>query len=260
MRVVLAVALFAGCAQGSIALNGGDAQVNDQHDAAVDAFVTHIDADLGDARISIDAAIDAPIDARPLDAFKFEDAPPPDACVPLITELLTNPVLDLSPTGIGWTEVPIQNLPGGPYPIITSDGLAAQSPPFKAWLGGAAGEDANPEQDSLTDQLYQDVAVPALTTQLVLTGFYVVGTTETGSVVYDTGSLDLLQTNGTPIENVMALNNTTTVSDWTTFSHTFTANVSGQTVRLRATSTNDITNNSNFFFDTLSLKATHGCP
>ena len=27
-----------------------------------------------------------------------------------------------------------------------------------------------------------------------------------------------------------------------------------------ATSTNDITLNTNFFFDTLSLKATHGCP
>ena len=94
----------------------------------------------------------------------------------------------------------------------------------------------------------------------MLTGYYVVGTNETGTTVYDTGSVDLLQTNGTPIENVMSLNNaTTTPAAWQAFSHTFTANVSGQTVRLRITSTNDITNATNFFFDTLSLKATH-CP
>jgi hypothetical protein len=102
--------------------------------------------------------------------------------------------------------------------------------------------------------------VPANTTQLVLTGYYIVGTTETGTTVYDRASVDLQQTNGTPIENVMSLNNTTTTpAAWQLFTHTFTANVSAQTVRLRFTSTNDITNVSNFFFDTLSLKATH-CP
>jgi len=52
---------------------------------------------------------------------------------------------------------------------------------------------------------------------------------------------------------------TTTPAAWQPFTHSFTANVSGQTVRLRFTSTNDVTLGTNFFFDTLSLKATH-CP
>jgi hypothetical protein len=259
MRVVLAVGLLAGCAQGSIALSGSDATTNDQHDAAADSVVVTRDAFVPlDGRLPLDAAVDGPPDS-----FVFKDAPPPpppDACVPTVTELLVNPVFDLSPTGVGWTQQQIQNVAGGPYPLITSSQLPAQSAPFYVFLGGITGEDAGAE--TATDQIFQDVAVPALTTQLVLTGFYIVGTTETGSVVFDTATLDLIQTNGTPIENVMSLNNTTTTpgTDWATFAHTFTANLSGQTVRLRATSTNDITNNSDFFFDTFSLKATHGCP
>jgi hypothetical protein len=102
--------------------------------------------------------------------------------------------------------------------------------------------------------------VPAGTTHLVLTGYYAAGTMETSTTtVYDTGALDLIQTNGTPIEGVLALSNLTGAGTWTAFSHTFTASLAGQTVRLRMTSTNDYTNASNFFFDTFSLKATH-CP
>lgn len=253
MRYGLAAVLFAGCASGSAALSdappaGGpdakvylDGQIEGTPDAPIDA-APHIDA-------AIDAAphIDAAIDARPIDA-------PPDACVPITTELLVNPVFDLTPVGTGWTESTIDPA----YPPITSDGFAAQSTPYKAWMGGFAAGDVG--QSSATDVVYQDVAVPANTTQLVITGYYVVGTTETGTTVYDTGSFDLLQTNGTPIENVLSLNNTTpTAAAWTPFSHTFAQNVSGQTVRVRITSTNDISNVTNFFFDTLSLKATH-CP
>jgi hypothetical protein len=260
MRAALAAVVFAGCASGSSPLTQSDAPNGNPHDdaAMIDAPPPHRDAaQVIDTPIAIDAAIDAFVP----DAFVPKDAPPVDACVPVVSELLTNPVFDLTPTGTGWTEQPIQNLPGGPYPIITSDGFGAQSVPFKAWLGGAAGSDASPAQSSLTDVLYQDVTIPANTTVLAITGFFVVGTTETaGTGIFDTGTLDLIQTNGTPIENVMSLNNTTTTADWTAFNHTFAASLSGQTVRLRATSTNDITNNSNFFFDTLSLKATHGCP
>ena len=83
--------------------------------------------------------------------------------------------------------------------------------------------------------------------------------TDAGTFVYDTGTVSLQQTNGTPIEGVLALDNTVTQTAWTPFTHTFAANVAGQTVRLNFTSTNDSTLASNFFFDTLSLKATH-CP
>src|SRR5438105_87447 len=84
--------------------------------------------------------------------------------------------------------------------------------------------------------------VPAHTTQLVITGYYVVGTTENpNDAPYDTGALDLIQTNGTPIESVLSMSNLTiTGATWTQFSHTFTTIPSG-TVRLRLTSTNDVT-------------------
>lgn len=247
MKRALAAVVFAGCASGSAAqqqdapIGGGadakvflDGHLEGQSDAPVDARP--------------DARPDAPPDARP-------DAPP-DACVPQTTELLQNPVLDLSPAGVDWTQVPIDPA----FPPITSDGqFAAHTAPYKAWMGGITGDDEGVA--SVTDVIYQDVSVPAGTTQLVLTGYYVVGTNETTTTAAnDTGHVDLLQTNGVPIENVLSLSNlTVTGSSWLLFTHTFTTIPAGQTVRLRITSTNNQTLGTNFFFDTLSLKATH-CP
>ena len=68
-----------------------------------------------------------------------------------------------------------------------------------------------------------------------------------------------MQTNGTVIENVMTANNLTVAGTFTLFTKNITGNVAGQTVRLRATSINDAILHTNFFVDTLSLKATH-CP
>lgn len=248
MKRVLAAVVFAGCASGTAAQQQ-DAPVGTGPDAKVflDGNIEgHPDAP-ADAAPHIDAPVDARPDARP-------DAPP-DACVPQTTELLANPVFDLTPVGTLWTQVPID----ASYPPITSDGFAAQTAPYKAWMGGIDGQTEG--KSSVTDQVYQDVLVPAGTTALVLTGYYATGTNETTTtVVYDTAALDLQQTNGVPIENVMSLSNlSSTGGAWTSFTHTFTALPAGQTVRLRITSTNDITNVSNFFFDTLSLKATH-CP
>ena len=222
-----------------------------------------------------DASPDAPrpIDAEPIDAAPDARIIPidaaidarPDACVPQQTELLANPVFDLTPVGTGWTQVPVQNVvcngvPCGPFPLINDD-ITAQSAPFNAFLGGLTGSDVNPAQGHITDQLFQDVAVPPNTTSLVLTGFFIVATNDFPDEPYDTADVALLQTNGTPIEDVMALSNQSAGStDWAPFSHTFTTIPSGQTVRLRFTSTNDDSFNTNFFFDTLSLTAIHGCP
>ncbi|HEY5951507.1 MAG TPA: hypothetical protein VIV40_38700 [Kofleriaceae bacterium] len=194
------------------------------------------------------------VDAKPIDAHV--DAPsitPPDAyqCQTMTRQLLMNPVLDLTPSGMGWIQQNIDNA----YPIITDqDGLAEQSPPFKAWMGGFVAPTLG---GSVTDVLYQDVTVPMGTTQLRLTGYYAVGTQETGSIAYDSGSVALTQTNGTPIETVISLSNVTPVATWTALDKVFTTNVSGQTVRLRFTSTNDDSLVTNFFYDTLALTATY---
>ncbi len=189
-----------------------------------------------------DASPDAPLPDSP--------PPPSDACVPMTTQVLANPALDLTPMGTNWA----QQLIDSNAPLITSqDGVTEHSPPYKAWLGGFNG-------NGVTDVLHQDVAIPAMTSQLVLTGFYQVRTEESGSTVYDTGSVALTQTSGTPIETVLAVSNATPKSTWTAFAHTFTQNVSGQTVRLRFTSSSDTSRRTHFFFDTLALTATHGCP
>lgn len=196
-----------------------------------------------------DAAVaDASPDASLPDA---PPAAPADACVPTTTQILANPALDLTPMGTSWVEQRIDSS----APLITSqDGVSEHSSPYKAWLGGFNG-------NGVTDVLHQDIAIPAMTSQLVLTGFYQVRTEESGSTVYDTGSVALIRPiDGTPIETVLSLSNATPKTSWTAFAHTFTQNVSGQTVRLRFTSTSDASRRTHFFFDTLALTATHGCP
>jgi hypothetical protein len=213
-----------------------------------------VDAAIVDGPIT---PIDAPImvDAKPIDAPPVQppDAAMPDAyqCVVMTRQLLLNPVFDLTPMGTNWTMQNIDNA----YPIITDqDGAAEHSAPYKAWMGGFVAPTAG---TSVTDVLYQDVMIPMGTTQLRLTGYYLVGTQETGSTVYDSAQVGLTQTNGTPIEAALAINNTTAAAAWTPLDKTFTTNLSGQTVRLRFTSSNDDSFNTNFFFDTLALTATY---
>ncbi len=183
----------------------------------------------------------------------------PDACVPQQSERLANPALDLAPTGTGWVEVPLPNLPGGPFPIVTSDGFAPSSAPLKAWMGGAAGGDASPQAATITDQLYQDITFPADATGFIVSGQSAVGTTDVTTAVFDTFSLDITETNGTPIENILVLSNMSPTGAWAPFSKTLSSNLAGRTVRIRATSTNDDIFHTNFFLDTLSFKAT-ACP
>ena len=242
MRVLAALALV-GCASGRASLDPPDADTS---------VPTPDAAAMVDARVS---PPDAPkmIDATtvvPPDAFV---PPPPDAyvCQVMTRQLLINPVLDLNPSGMGWIQQNIDNA----FPIVTSDGFTAHSAPYKAWMGGFSGQDKGVA--SVTDTLYQDVTVPMGTTQLVFTAQYVVGTTETGTTVYDTAQVGLTQTNGTPIQTIQTFSNAAPVGAWTAINYTVPQNLSGQTVRLRFTTTNDITNHTNFFFDTIALTATY---
>jgi hypothetical protein len=110
--------------------------------------------------------------------------------------------------------------------------------------------------------LYQDVAIPPLTTELVLMGFHDVRTNEWSgaSTAYDTASVSLIQPGGALIATVLSLSNLTPKTAWTPFNHTFSQDLSGQMVRVRFTSRNDSSYATSFFFDTLALTAIHGCP
>ncbi len=256
---LVALLVAAGCARGSTGVGqddanpGIDAKEVDAPSQLPDAFVPQ-DAPL-DAFVQLDAPPDAMADAMvdaAIDAPAVVDAPP-DACVPVTTQILVNPVFDLTPVGTGWTQTVIDPM----YPLITDqDGVVEQTAPYKAWLGGIVAPSG-----SVTDLLYQDVAIPAGTTQLVLTGFYEVRSSEsvTDTNVYDTASLAVTQTTGTLIVTVNSFSNRTPTTTWTAINHTFAQNLSGQTIRLRMTSSNDFLNATSFYFDSLALNATH-CP
>ncbi len=265
MQRVLALVAVAGCASGTSSLSQ-DAAIADaaKLDAAIDAPMLDgslldalVDAPLIDAPLIDAPLIDAPIDALMIDAPL--DAPmidaPPDACVPVNAELLANPALDLSPAGTGW----MQTLIDPAFPLITGDGsIAEQSAPFKAWLGGF---ESSGSPATVTDVLFQDVVIPANTTQLVLTAYYDVRTSEdpAETTAFDTAAIDVTRPDGTPLVTVRSLSNLTPTSAWTMVTHTFAPNLAGQTIRVRMTSTNDFFRPTSFYFDTLSLRALH-CP
>lgn len=192
--------------------------------------------------------VDASIGGTTPDAA-VPDAPLP--CTEVQTELLKNPAFDSTPMGTLWMQTPIS----ATYPLITdqgqtgTSGITEQSPPYDAWLGGLAG----------TDVLWQDVTIPNRTKQIALSGFYEVRTSETAATPIDTASIAFTDMANTPIITVQALDNTKKTTTWTTlnFAVTDAPMYSGMTLRLRMTSTNGGTNFTSFWWDTLSVKATH---
>lgn len=217
MRRLLSSCLLAGCA------TAGTEQPN-----------TNTDASNPDDGTPVDAAPDAPL-----------------PCTEVMTELLKNPAFDGTPMGTMWMQTPIS----ATYPLITdqgqtgTSGITEQSAPYDAWLGGLAG----------TDILYQDITIPGRTKQIALSGFYEVRTGETVATAVDTGSLSFTDTANAPIAVIQALDNTKKTTTWTTinFAVTNAPMYSGMTIRLRMTSTNNGTLFTSFWWDTLSVKATH---
>ncbi|MDQ3366030.1 MAG: hypothetical protein M3680_11440 [Myxococcota bacterium] len=243
VRLVLLAVVTAGCASG-----GNASEPSDAAPVIIDGVVeSFVDAARPDATVT------PPPDAAPVIA---DAAPlPPDACVPMATEKLVNPAFDSTPVGTGWT----QTLINPQFPLVTDqDGAAEHTAPFKAWLGGFVAPTAG---QTVTDVLFQQVVIPATTTTVVLTGFYDVRTAEAAAdpMVWDSATLSLVDTNDVVLATVLTLSNRTPKTAWTAINHTFTQNLAGRTVRLRMTSSNDDSNATSFYFDTLSLQATH-CP
>ena len=105
-------------------------------------------------------------------------------------------------------------------------------------------------------------AIPAGATNLTLTGSYRVMTEELfGS--FDLAQIDLASTANSPFEVALAIDNGDDTDSWTPFTKTFGNAHGGETVRVRLSSASDDSARTNFFFDSLSLKATvtpSGCP
>lgn len=174
---------------------------------------------------------------------------PDSGCAMTTRNLLANGNFDMGATG--WTAMPIDSA----YPIITdgATGVAAQSPTYRAWMGGF--EEA---PSANKDALYQDVMVPATTTALAFAGYYEVRSAETSTTMaYDTAVVELASTADARLEVMKELDNKGKTTAWTQMTKTIAANLAGQTVRVKLSSAGDGLYATSFYFDTLELNATY---
>lgn len=193
-----------------------------------------------------------------IDAPVLSDAATtPDACVPTVTELLVNPTFDgaaITP----WTEIRWDST----IPLIdteTNHGFAAQTPTKYTWLGGYVGDIFGDAED----YAYQNIVVPPLTSQIVVTGYMAIGSSDTDTLADETFLGFLFpNTPSTPAIIIVhkSNNDAAQFGTWTPFAQTIVTPLSGQTLRLQMESYNDIGLPTSFLFDSLSVKATHGCP
>lgn len=224
MRWLYFALALAGCAQADTPRVEVDAAVQQQRDASVTTLA--------------DAAVVAPPDG------------PTPTCTMVTQNLLMNGSFDATPAGTGWIAAPIDST----YPIVTNDagGVPGQSGAYRAWMGGLERPVA-----SNKDSLYQEVAIPATTTTLVFNGYYDVRSVEGDANVYDRATIELVTTTNTQLQLIKSLDDNGETTAWTQVTQPITANVAGQTVRLRFTTASDPYDVTSFFFDTIELVATY---
>ncbi len=128
---------------------------------------------------------------------------------------------------------------------------------YIAWLGG---------EFSVTRNLTQELSIPSGASSLRLEGKYSVAAASESGPVEDTFKLELYNSAGALLSTPLMLSNTTwTISSedvfqWSDLSITInTQAVAGQRAKLRLVSVTDGQNNTNFLFDSLSLRSS-SCP
>jgi hypothetical protein len=203
--------------------------------------------------VEIDASVARPDSgATPTDSNVGggADAAGSGGCVTMTRNVLRNGSFEGTPVGVDWNATPID----ASYPLITnqSGGVAAQSPAYRAWMGGL-------ERTASTnkDVLYQDITLPAMVSKLELKGYYDLRTGEIGTTVYDRATVELTTVTNTQLELIKALDDNGATTAWTAFTKMFTGTYSGQTVRVRLSTASDSFDPTSFFFDTLELNATY---
>jgi hypothetical protein len=160
-------------------------------------------------------------------------------------ELLSNPGFDATPA---WTE---SAAPSGSMLVDSASEIAielgeafdAQSPPNVLWLGGV-------ENDTQLASL--SVTIPAQTTEVRVTGYVIIATELESATNDDVAYVGFIDGGTTlPIVEWDALDAN---EQWTFFSAPFDASgLAGRTLSFGVGATTDGTENTNFFFDSLSL-------
>ncbi len=130
--------------------------------------------------------------------------------------------------------------------------LYAGSGSFFVWLGG---------DYSVTQTIEQTIDVPRYASALRLDGEHIVGS-EADAGIEDTLRIEVIGSTGTE-ETVLSLTNQDPTSgdgwSWRSFSRQISTDFSGGRMTLRFTAVTNATLNTNFLFDTLSLKPA-SCP
>lgn len=167
----------------------------------------------------------------------------PDACSDGTTQLLVNPSFDLVPAGMGWTQAPFDSMAH----LITDQGPAAPTAPYKAWLGGSP---------SSLDRLSQDVVLPVGTTMVTVTGSYLVDTHSVFPTGADFTAIELLH-GGLAFASVRTFDDTMDTGQWESFSNSVPISTQTGTIQLRFTAQADGGATTDFLFDSLELTATY---
>ncbi|MBL4635387.1 MAG: hypothetical protein JKY56_16120 [Kofleriaceae bacterium] len=205
-------------------------------DGEVDASAA-IDARVGPG--TPDANVFTPADGSITNASVAPDSARADAmgCTTQTVNLLLNANFD---GALGsWVGSPSE------VSIVRVPPVSPDSSPNSAWLGGAT---------SSTDILYQDVAIPADASGLVLSGRIRQTTAE---ILHNDDDILRLDIRNTSNVVLVALKDWDEDDDsgWESFSYNL-ADYSGQTIRVYLQATNDGDRVSSFFIDTMNLSTT----
>ncbi len=165
----------------------------------------------------------------------------------MTVQYLSNSTFDSG--AVSWIES------GAGFPIIlsTTDGtyplpVTPHTGTYAAWLGGI---------DGVTRSIRQDVAIPAGATNVELVGMRWIATEELSTLTdWDTYTVTVRSTAGTVLETVASLGNTDAADAWISWGGALSGNYAGQTIRVQVESTQDSLDNTNFFTDTVVLRAT----
>lgn len=228
-----ALVAVAGCASSRV-LSDQDAGDLDEADAG------EVDAAVIDAAVIDGAVIDAPVDA-PTDAAT--DAPT-DACVPVWTDVLTNPSFDLA-LPAPWTQSTTIIRPAAQMPF------APQSTPNAAMFGAT---------NNANDVLTQTVTIPAAATGLRLRGWQCNVTTD-ATAGADTFAVTLETPAGVVVETLSSISNATVAATcaWQPFTWTAIAPHAGEQLVLRFRGRTNAGFLTRFVVDTLALEIL-ACP
>ena len=183
-----------------------------------------------------DAAVDAPPNMPPDAMVSTPDAPP--ACT--TQQLLVNPSFDMG-GGSPWQEDAM-------FPIVTlfpPGNVVPHSGGYLAAMGTLI---------LTSDELYQDVVIPAGTVDLTLRGQRWIETSDGGNV-YDTLTVSIRDTGGGTLATLRTWSNLDASAGWVPFAEFLPQNFAGQTIRVHFRAMNDFSDVTTFSLDTLSLDA-----